>query len=39
MRFMLDTNVCIRIINRRSLIARDRLLSVSASDVVVCSIV
>jgi tRNA(fMet)-specific endonuclease VapC len=39
MKYLLDTNVCIRIINRRSETARKKLLSVKAGDVVVCSIV
>lgn len=39
MRYMLDTNVCIRIINRRSVAARTKLLSFSAVDIAVCSIV
>ena len=39
MKYMLDTNVCIRVINRRSLTTRAKLLSIPASDIVVCSIV
>ncbi len=36
---MLDTNICIRIINGRSVSARERLLSHSAHEIVVCSVV
>lgn len=39
MKYLLDTNVCIRIINGRSQSARARLLNESATDVIVCSIV
>ena len=39
MRYSLDTNVCIRIINRRSIAARNKLLTVAPEDIVVCSIV
>ncbi|MDQ7025626.1 MAG: type II toxin-antitoxin system VapC family toxin [Anaerolineae bacterium] len=39
MRYLLDTNICIRIINGRSHTARTKLLNVSTKDVVVCSIV
>lgn len=37
--YMLDTNVCIRIINGRSVAARERLLRYPANEIVVCSIV
>lgn len=39
MTYTLDTNVCIRIINKRSLAARAKLLTVPTNEVVVCSIV
>ncbi len=39
MMIMLDTNICIRIINNRLPLARLRLQSYDAHDVVVCSIV
>ena len=37
--YTLDTNVCIRIINKRSIPARAKLLSIPASDIIVCSVV
>lgn len=39
MTWLLDTNVCIRIINGRSTVARQRLLSHPAGEIIVCSIV
>jgi tRNA(fMet)-specific endonuclease VapC len=39
MTYLLDTNVCIRIINGRSTKARSKLLTVPAHEVFVCSIV
>lgn len=39
MKYMLDTNICIRIINNRSPIARLKLQAHDASEIVVCSIV
>src|SRR5215207_7526611 len=39
MKYLLDTNTCIRIINGRSQAARAKLLTVPPSDVVICSIV
>jgi tRNA(fMet)-specific endonuclease VapC len=39
MKYLLDTNICIRIINGRSPLARTRLRSVPTGAVVVCSIV
>ena len=39
MRYLLDTNVCIMYLNGRSTAIRDRLLSTSLDDMVVCSIV
>ncbi|MBL8132078.1 MAG: type II toxin-antitoxin system VapC family toxin [Anaerolineae bacterium] len=39
MTYLLDTNVCIRIINGRSGIARQKLLSHPAEEIIVCSIV
>ena len=39
MKYVLDTNVCIRIINKRSIAARTKLLSVPPSAIIVCSIV
>lgn len=39
MKYLLDTNVCIRIINGRSAAARAKLLSHPTVDIVVCSIV
>jgi tRNA(fMet)-specific endonuclease VapC len=37
--YLLDTNVCIRIINGRSPNARRRLMQIPADDIIVCSIV
>jgi len=37
--YLLDTNVCIRIINGRSPTARAKLLTIPTYDVIVCSIV
>jgi tRNA(fMet)-specific endonuclease VapC len=39
MKYLLDTNTCIRTINGRSQTARAKLLTVPTSDVVICSIV
>jgi len=39
MKYLLDTNVCIRVINKRSMTARSKLLSHAPEDIVVCSIV
>ena len=39
MKYALDTNTCIRIINGRSPEARAKLLTVPNSDIVVCSVV
>lgn len=39
MTYLLDTNVCIQIINGRSRAARAKLLSVPAAEIIVCSIV
>lgn len=39
MKFSLDTNICIRIINGRSLTARQKLLDFPPHEIVVCSIV
>jgi tRNA(fMet)-specific endonuclease VapC len=39
MKYLLDTNTCIRIINGRSQAVRARLLTVPPSDVAICSIV
>lgn len=39
MSYLLDTNVCIRIINGRSVLARQKLLSHPADEIIVCSIV
>ncbi len=39
MKYSLDTNTCIRIINGRSMAARAKLLANPVSDIVVCSIV
>lgn len=39
MKYSLDTNTCIRAINGRAAQVRTRLLQVSASEIVVCSIV
>jgi len=39
MKYSLDTNACIRAINRRSLAIRRKILSVPTRDIIVCSIV
>jgi tRNA(fMet)-specific endonuclease VapC len=39
MTYLLDTNVCIRIINGRSVIARQKLLGHSVEQIIVCSVV
>ncbi|MCY7391407.1 MAG: type II toxin-antitoxin system VapC family toxin [Leptolyngbyaceae cyanobacterium CAN_BIN12] len=39
MRYLLDTNVCVRYLNGRSISVRDRLHSTSTEDMTVCSIV
>lgn len=39
MTYLLDTNVCIRIINGRSAIARQKLLSHPVEQIIVCSVV
>lgn len=39
MKYLLDTNVCIRIINKKSPIVRQKLLSIPAKDIIICSIV
>jgi tRNA(fMet)-specific endonuclease VapC len=39
MSYLLDTNVCIRMINGRSAVVRQRLLSHPVEDIIVCSIV
>jgi len=39
MKYLLDTNVCIRIINGRSVQSRIRVLEIPDGEVVVCSIV
>ena|SRR5215471_5532574 len=39
MKYSLDTNTCIRYLNKRSAGIRRRLPSISADDIVVCSIV
>ncbi len=39
MKYLLDTNTCIRLINRRSLQLRQRLLTIRIEDIAVCSIV
>jgi tRNA(fMet)-specific endonuclease VapC len=39
MKYSLDTNTCIRVINQRSPQARTKLLSTPAQEVVVCSVV
>src|SRR5258706_13801601 len=39
MKYLLDTNTCIRLINGRSPQLRQRLLTISVEDVAVCSIV
>jgi tRNA(fMet)-specific endonuclease VapC len=39
MKYLLDTNTCIRLINRRSTLLRQRILAIPADEIVVCSIV
>lgn len=39
MRYLLDTNVCVRYLNGRSASVRDRLHSISLEEMAVCSIV
>jgi len=39
MTYLLDTNVCIRMINGRSALARQKLLSQPVEEIIVCSIV
>ena len=39
MRYSLDTNTCIRFINGRSLAIRQKLPTVPAQDIVICSVV
>lgn len=39
MKYSLDTNTCIRYINGRSLAIRQKLPTVPANDIVVCSVV
>ena len=39
MRYLLDTNVCVRFLNGRSAAVRDRLLAISTDDMAVCSVV
>lgn len=39
MKYLLDTNTCIRLINRRSLELRQRILTIPINDIAVCSIV
>ena len=39
MKYLLDTNVCIRIINKRSMTARTKLLTNPVNDIVICSVV
>lgn len=39
MRFLLDTNTCIRFLNGRAPAVKERLIAASDEDVVVCSIV
>ncbi|MGB3293346.1 MAG: type II toxin-antitoxin system VapC family toxin [Phormidesmis sp.] len=38
-RYLLDTNVCVRFLNGRSPAVRDRLLATSTEDMAVCSVV
>jgi tRNA(fMet)-specific endonuclease VapC len=37
--YLLDTNVCVRYLNGRSLAIRERLQATNAEDIVVCSVV
>lgn len=39
MRYLLDTNVCARYLNGKSLAVRERLRSTNVKDIAVCSIV
>ena len=39
MRYLLDTNVCVRFLNGRSAAVRDRLLATATEDIAVCSVV
>ncbi len=39
MRYLLDTNVCVRFLNGRSPAVRDRLLATSTNNMAVCSVV
>lgn len=39
LKFLLDTNACIRYITGRSVLLRDRIIATSASKIAVCSIV
>ncbi|MBN3870196.1 type II toxin-antitoxin system VapC family toxin [Nostoc sp. JL33] len=39
MRYLLDTNVCARYLNGRSLLIRERLRSTNVTDIAVCSVV
>ncbi|MDZ8264590.1 type II toxin-antitoxin system tRNA(fMet)-specific endonuclease VapC [Nostoc sp. ChiQUE01b] len=39
MRYLLDTNVCARYLNGRSLLIRERLRSTDVKDIAVCSVV
>ncbi|MBW4564610.1 MAG: type II toxin-antitoxin system VapC family toxin [Mojavia pulchra JT2-VF2] len=39
MRYLLDTNVCARYLNGRSLLIRERLRSTNVKDIAVCSVV
>lgn len=39
MRYLLDTNVCARYLNGRSLVIRERLQSTNVEDIAVCSVV
>lgn len=39
MRYLLDTNVCVRFLNGRSAAVRDRLLATSTEEMAVCSVV
>lgn len=37
--YLLDTNVCVRYLNGRSLVIRERLEAIDAADIAVCSVV
>ena len=39
MRYLLDTNVCARYLNSRSLVIRERLQSTNVEEIAVCSVV